>query len=121
MASAKQVYSFISLRISFEQEEFWVLALNSSLEIIDAKCLFRGTVDHCLIHPRDIFRYGFKMNSSRLILCHSHPSGQSQPSKEDLDITAEIIAASKILKLPIEDHLIAAKRNYFSFRENGLI
>lgn len=98
-----------------------MIALNSSLLLIDSCCLFRGTVDFCLVHPRDIFRYGFEKNSSRLVLCHSHPSGHPSPSKEDLETTEEMIEISKLLKLPIEDHIIVTKMGYFSFREKGLI
>lgn len=121
LTSPVSVQSLLNPLMSFEREEFWVLALNTQLELIDAECLFKGTVDECFIHPRDIFRFAYLKNASRLILCHSHPSGSCEPSKEDLAITKQLIKAAKILKVNIDDHIILTKKDYYSFRLNGHI
>jgi len=121
LLSAAKVHSFLKKRISFTQEEFWVLALDPGLRLIDARCLFRGTVDQCPVHPRDIFRYGCAMNATRLILSHSHPSGDPTPSVEDSRVTKDIVFLGEVMKIPIEDHVIVSSKKYFSFREKGWI
>lgn len=97
------------------------MALNSNLQLIEAQCLFRGTVDGCWIHPRDIFRYALEKNASRLILCHSHPNGEAYPSTEDLSITRDLLKISKFMQIAIEDHIIIAPQDYYSLRQHGLI
>jgi DNA repair protein RadC len=119
--TAKQVYAFIRPQISLSQEEMWVIALSGQLEVIGARCLFRGTVDHCIVHPRDVFRYAYETNATRIIISHSHPSGQVLPSKEDLDVTEDLVKVGALMKIPIEDHVIVTAEKYFSFKEKGLV
>ncbi len=107
--------------ISFEIEEFWVMALNSGKQSLALECLFRGTVDACLIHPRDIFRFACKHNASGLIVAHSHPSGDAFPSDMDLLMTEKLMAASEIFQIPILDHLILTKTSYISFLDQGFL
>lgn len=120
-SSPLDVHRHLVPLISFEKEELWVLALNSNLNLIAAECLFRGTANECLIHPRDIFRFACLTNAVRLILCHSHPSGCAKPSAEDLAVTRLLINASKMIKIPIDDHIILTKTGFYSFRLNGKI
>ena len=107
--------------ISFEVEEFWAIALASNKKILSIECLFRGTVDACLIHPRDIFRFACRHNASGLIVAHSHPTGDAFPSDADLSITAKLMLASEIFQIPILDHLILTKTSYISFLDRGLL
>jgi DNA repair protein RadC len=102
-------------------EEFWALALDSEKRLIESRCLFRGTVDACMIHPRDVFRFACESNAAGLIVAHNHPSENSQPSSHDIKITKRLIKASRLLSIPIWDHLIVTKQNVFSFLENGVI
>lgn len=107
--------------INFEVEEFWVMALNSGKRILATECLFRGTVDACMIHPRDIFRFACRHNASGLILAHSHPSGDAFPSDMDLLMTEKLMIASEIFQIPILDHVILTKTSYLSFLDRGLL
>lgn len=107
--------------ISFEVEEFWVLALSAGKKVLSQQCLFRGTVDAVLIHPRDIFRFACLAHANSLIVAHSHPSGRAFPSEEDLILTEKLVIASEIFQIPILDHLILTKTSYFSFADRGLI
>lgn len=102
-----------------ETEEFWLMSLQSNKCIIDIHCVFKGTVDACPIHPRDIFRRAILMNASSLILAHNHPSGDSRPSIEDYKITKDLVEASQLLQIPINDHLILTKDHYWSFADHG--
>ena len=83
--------------------------------------LFRGTVDSCLIHPRDIFRFACVNNASSLLIAHNHPSQDCTPSDHDHSITKRLVKAGKLLQMPIVDHVILTDEDYYSFADNGQI
>jgi DNA repair protein RadC len=95
-------------------EEFWAMALTTTQELIQAEMLFRGTVDCCLAHPRDIFRFAVRMNASRLLLLHNHPSGDPRPSPLDWAFTEKITRCSWMMEIPVLDHVIVTDRSYKS-------
>lgn len=110
---------FFRRRMNLEIEEVWAAALSSEKKVIAAQCLFRGTVDFCPAHPRDIFRFACLHNAAALIVAHNHPGGSAKPSPEDLYWTERLLTASEILQIPIVDHLIVTKRRHFSFLVRG--
>lgn len=111
----EHAYRHLKHRISFEVEEFWAVALSSEKSVIGSTCLFRGTVDLCLFHPRDVFRFGYIQNASSLLVAHNHPSGNAMPSPEDAEITQQLLKAADFLKLPVVDHLILSGDKFYSF------
>lgn len=125
----KPILNSISLVIKFLQQKFagekreifLVLLLNSRHQLIKAIEISIGNINTAIVHPREVFKEAILTSASYLILAHNHPSGDSSPSKEDLQITKRLREAGKILGLEILDHLIIANRNYFSFKEKGLI
>jgi DNA repair protein RadC len=119
--SSRTAFAFFQKNISTEVEEFWIAALNPGLEILDKKLLFRGTVDSCMIHPRDMIRFLCLQNATSFLIAHNHPSGDSRPSRSDIQITKRILYLSCILEIPMNDHLILAGESYFSFADRGLI
>ena len=102
-----------------EIEEFWIAALNPQCQVINAVMLFRGTVDSCFVHPRDVFRFGLQFNASSVLVGHNHPSGQSKPSSADVELTTRLREAGLLLQIPLVDHIIIAKGSYFSFAESS--
>jgi DNA repair protein RadC len=100
-----------------DREEFWVMALTTAQELIHAEMLFRGTVDCCLAHPRDVFRFAVRMNASRLLLLHNHPSGDPRPSALDWAFTEKITRCSWMMEIPIVDHVIVTERSYKSLAD----
>lgn len=103
------------------QEKFYVVCLSSSNRIIKHELLFVGTLNASLVHPREIFKTALANDSANIILMHNHPSGQPEPSSEDISITRKIIEAGKILEIQIFDHIIIAGNSYTSFVEKRLI
>lgn len=93
-------------QMSKEQEELWVLALNSSKSLLAKRMVFRGTVDACLVHPRDIFRLLFEFNASSFVIAHNHPSGTIEPSFQDCQFTRRLAACAEIFEVPLLDHVI---------------
>lgn len=117
--SHKHAYQTLKKHMAMDVEEFWCLALASNLNLIDLKLIFRGTVDFCTVHPRDIFRYACTTNASKLIIAHSHPSGDTRPSNHDIEVTRKLVNLSKVIEIPILDHLILTKKTYLSMAEQG--
>lgn len=102
-------------------EEFWLLPLDVSLTLKAPLMLSRGTLNYCLVHPRDIFREAIRSNAYALIVAHNHPSLQVQPSLEDIQLTKKLLRIAKLIEIPIIDHIIFTNSKYFSFKENNLI
>lgn len=119
IVSPADAYRFFKKHACAEVEEFWVAALNSEKDVLQAGCLFRGTVDLCLFHPRDVFRFAYRHNASSVVVAHNHPSGNALPSAEDRVVTRQLIGASIILQVPVVDHVILAGGDYFSFLGSG--
>ena len=115
----EHVWTYLKPKISFEVEEFWCLSLASNKRLKKAECLFRGSVDACLVHPREIFHFAVKTKASDIIIAHSHPSGDSTPSEADLLFTRKLQLASCFFEITVLDHLILAKKNYTSLLGTG--
>lgn len=94
------------------------MGLSSSCQVLKARMLFRGTVDSCFVHPRDIFRFAVKWNASSIIVAHNHPSGDPKPSSLDIKLSGNLLSAGQILKIPILDHVIVTKWSHFSFADS---
>lgn len=99
-------------------EEFWIAALDSQKNCISSALLFKGTINYCLFHPRDIFRFIIIQNAVSFIVAHNHPSGCPNPSREDIQITRTLMELSHLFQIGLEDHLIISNNSYFSFRQN---
>ena len=107
--------------MKLDVEEFWAAALTPDKRLIRTECLFRGTVDACLIHPRDLFRFAIANNASALIVAHNHPSKNLEPSVEDIAVNRNLLLAAELLQIPLLDHLIITEEGYTSFLEKGLM
>jgi len=80
-----------------------------------------GTLNASLVHPREVFHPAIIDTAASIILVHNHPSGETNPSQEDKNITYRLVEAGKLLNIPILDHIIIGATNYFSFKEKGLL
>lgn len=116
---AAAAYDLLKTQMRHDIEEFWALALGPSKHVLQLEMLFRGTVDACLIHPRDIFRFACRVNASSLIIAHNHPSGDPRPSEQDLLMTRQLLRAARLFEIPILDHLILVRDGYASFANEG--
>jgi DNA repair protein RadC len=104
-----------------KKEHFVAFYLDSQNNLIERKIISIGILDSTLIHPREIFEPAIKLLASNIIIVHNHPSGQLKPSQSDLDITNRVIEAGKILGINILDHIIVSEKNFFSFKDEGVI
>ncbi|MEL6955295.1 MAG: DNA repair protein RadC [Pseudomonadota bacterium] len=103
------------------REQFRVIFLDRKNQLIADEVMGQGTVDHAPVYPREIARRALELASSALILVHNHPSGDTTPSRADIDMTREIIDALTPLEITVHDHLIAGKGGVTSFKSSGLI
>lgn len=102
-------------------EESKLLCLNRSNEILGYYSLSKGGIAGTIIDKKVVFGILLKSGSSAFIICHNHPSGNLQPSKQDIKLTQDIKKASKLLDLSFLDHIIITKEKYYSLRDNGLL
>lgn len=112
---------FIPLLRDDNKERFIVVCLNSSNKIIKHETISIGNLNSSVVHPREIFKVAIDNSSASIILIHNHPSGNPEPSNEDISITKKIVESGKILDIPVFDHLIIAGETYTSFIEKRLI
>lgn len=104
-----------------EKEHFKVIFLNTKNEIIAYETISIGSLNSSIVHPREVFNRAIKKSSASLILLHNHPSGNPEPSKEDIHITKRLVEAGKIIGIEVLDHIIIGDGEYFSLKENSLI
>jgi DNA repair protein RadC len=102
-------------------EEFRVLFLNNKHALIADEVQQTGTVNHAPVYPREVVKRALDLSASAIILAHNHPAGDPTPSKEDIQITKQIVAAAAALGLAVHDHLIIAGSKHYSFKSNGLL
>ncbi|MEO9968329.1 MAG: DNA repair protein RadC [Hyphomonadaceae bacterium] len=103
------------------REQFRVLFLDRKNQLIKDEIMSNGTVDQAPVYPREIARRALELAASSLILVHNHPSGDTTPSRADIDMTRELIDALDPLDISIHDHLIAGTSGVTSFKSSGLI
>jgi len=112
---------FIPLLRDQLKEQFIVVCLSSSNKIVKYETISVGSLNASVVHPREIFKVAIDCNSANIILLHNHPSGNVEPSNEDLAITQKIVDAGKLLDIHVFDHLIIAGNKFTSLVEKRLI
>lgn len=117
---AQKAFELLSKNYNPYAEEFWGVYLTHQMELIKTVMLHKGTLNSCKIHPRDLFREAVCANSYAIIIAHNHTSQSIEPSLEDIRITKKLLKCSKIMEIPILDHVIFTKDNFYSFSESKL-
>lgn len=102
-----------------KQEYFYTVYVDTKGRYIDKKCLFVGTINNSIVHPREIFKEAYLLSANGIICIHNHPSGDPTPSKEDIMITRKIKEIGMIHGIRLVDHLIVGVNSYYSFYEDN--
>ncbi len=121
ITSPSDVIPFVNHYAMSGKEHFLAVTLNGGHNIIQIHVVSIGTTNSAYVHPREVFYEAIKENASAILVCHNHPSGSVEPSEEDIECTRKLLAASKIIGIPLLDHVIIDCNNYYSFLENGLL
>ena len=120
--SSNSIYEYYQDKLKDKlQEYFYCVYLDTKNHIIKDKLLFIGTINESLIHPREIFKEAYLLSASSIICIHNHPSGNVNPSNNDIIMTKQLVEVGKILGIKVLDHIIIGKDNYYSFNDNNLV
>lgn len=103
------------------KEQFIVVCLSTSNKIIRKEIISVGNLNSSIVHPREVFKVAVENNAASIILIHNHPSGNPEPSNEDISITKRLVEAGKMMEIPVFDHIIIAGNNYTSFVDKRII
>jgi DNA repair protein RadC len=104
-----------------EREELHVLLLNTRNRILVDIRIYQGNVSSSIVRVGELFTEAIKRNATSIVLAHNHPSGDCTPSPDDLRLTAEVLAAGRLLDIKLLDHLIIGGSNYASLRDRGIV
>lgn len=114
------VYKYYKHKLmDINQEHFYCVYLDTNKRVIKDKLLFIGTLNYSLVHPREIFKEAYLVNASAIICVHNHPTGNVLPSKQDIDVTKNLIEVGNVLGIKVVDHIIIGRNNYYSFLQNN--
>ncbi len=102
-------------------EEFHVAILDAQHRLERDVCVTRGILNSSLVHPREVFREAIAERAAAIILVHNHPSGDPSPSADDRAVTEQMVAAGRLLDIPVHDHVIIGRGRYVSFAETGML
>lgn len=122
LTSWSNVIEYATVAMAYEQtEQFRILFLDKRNRLIADEIQQKGTIDHTPVYPREVVKRALELSSTALILLHNHPSGNTTPSKADIDITKTIISVAEPLGITVHDHIIIGKSEHTSMRGLQLI
>jgi DNA repair protein RadC len=98
-----------------------VVLLTSKNQVISVSEIYKGNVNTSMIRPSELFREAVRENCPAIIVVHNHPSGNPDPSPEDIATTEQIVRAGKLLDIDVLDHIILGRQRYVSLKERGVI
>ena len=104
-----------------KKEVFKIILLNTKNHIIKYMNVSVGSLNSSIVHPREVFSEAVKVGCSGMLLVHNHPSGDPEPSREDIETTQRLVNAGNILGIKVLDHVVIGDGRYISFKEQGLM
>lgn len=122
--SPRDAFAFMAPYAARELAEvLWIICLNAQHYAIGGApvAITRGLLTSSLVHPREVFRAAIVAGAAALIVAHNHPSGDPTPSADDRAVTDQLVAAGRLLDIPVHDHIICGDGRYTSFAEAGLL
>lgn len=120
--SSRDAYVFLSSRLSdYTHEVFAILLLNAASKLVHYEVVSEGGVTGTIADPRIIFKIALNYGATSLILAHNHPSGSTNPSRQDIELTTSLKQAGSIMQVTVIDHIIIGDSTYYSFADNGTL
>jgi len=117
----KEIWEELKDLRDHKKEHFVIFYLDSRNQEIKREIISVGSLNANLVHPREVFEPAVRNLAAQIILAHNHPSGDPEPSEDDLKITKRLIKSGKILGIEVVDHIIVVKNDFLSFKEKNLI
>ncbi|WP_027632431.1 RadC family protein [Clostridium hydrogeniformans] len=122
VSSPKDVFTLVKNEMSlYDKEVLKVIILDSKNRVICYENISIGSLNSSIVHPREVFKEAIRKSGASIVICHNHPSGDSTPSKEDINVTIRLKECGKMLGVELIDHIIIGMNNYVSLKEKGLL
>jgi len=122
VTSPSELYNILNEKITnFSKEHFYVISLDTRNNFIGIDEISVGTLTASLVHPRETFESAIKRHAAQIVIAHNHPSGETEPSEDDLKITKRLVDAGKIMGIEVIDHIIITRNGFLSFKEKNLM
>jgi DNA repair protein RadC len=120
--NSKELFDYLYMLMRDKaRERFMAVYLDAKNRVIDTETLFEGSLTSTSVYPREVVASALRNKAAALIFAHNHPSGDPQPSGDDINITQQLVAACKIVGITVHEHLVIGNNQYFSFADNGYI
>jgi DNA repair protein RadC len=116
----EEVFKYLSDMQKLTKEQFRGLYLNTRNRLIHDEVISMGSLNLSVVHPREVFRPAVEYGAAAVILAHNHPSGDPEPSTEDIKITKQLVEAGKLMEIEVLDHLIIGEEKFISLKEKGI-
>jgi len=122
VTTPEEVYKLINSKIkNYAKEHFFVLSFDSRNGFLGCDEISVGSLNANIVHPRETFETAIHHHAAQIVLAHNHPSGDPEPSEDDLEITKRLVEAGKILGIEVFDHIIVVQNGFLSFKEKQLL
>ncbi|MCR9010969.1 RadC family protein [Gabonibacter chumensis] len=122
LVSSRDIYELLQPRIGdLDHEEFWVIFLNTGCRVKSCERLFSGGMEGTLVDMRILFRKALEMKARSFVIAHNHPSGNIEPSNQDIELTRKIRKAGDTLDIILLDHLVITSHGFYSFADCGIL
>ena len=120
--SPNDAYEMIKEQLEgLDREQFIIACLNSKHEPTDITVVSVGTLNKAIIHPREVFKTAILSNAASIMAFHNHPSGETTPSQQDIQLTKRLYEAGELLGIKLLDHLIIGDGSFTSLKEKGYL
>jgi len=121
-SSSRDIFKHFHQQLSRQkQEQFIIVLLDNKHRYLAEEDVSKGILNKSLVHPREVFASAIEHRAAAMICIHNHPSGDPEPSQEDLRITERLVEVGKLVGIPVLDHVIVGNESYTSFADKGLL
>jgi len=118
--NSKELFEYLTASMRDKSREcFKAIYLDAKNRVLGTETLFEGTLTASSVYPREVVRAAMEHHAAALIFAHNHPSGDPEPSKEDIDITRKLVLACQVMGITVHEHVIIGQNGYFSFADQG--
>lgn len=108
-------------KVDRTKEHCWTISLSIAQKILNIELVSIGSNKATIVEPTEVFSIPLQKKANSIVLVHNHPSGSLPPSAKDLDVTDRLIQVGRIMKIPVQDHVIITEHSYYSFATNGVL
>ena len=121
--NSNEVYNVIKPLTANEPdvEQFYVIFLDGKNNVLEIKLLFKGSITSATVYPRELIKQVLEVHASAIVCCHNHPSGNPEPSQEDIKLTSKLITALRSIDVTFHDHIIVWNGTFYSFADHDIM